>query len=57
MNPYREMDKKFTGEEADSKKGAEHAAATAALEALSDQIATVEEEHKAKENFHPYAEL
>lgn len=38
----------FTGEPANSKKGAEHAAAEAALEALADKIQAAEEEHKEK---------
>jgi len=43
-----EMSRTFTGEPVALKKEAENAAADAALEALADQIATLEEEHKAK---------
>jgi len=42
------MDKTFTGEPSDSKKGAENNAAQAALDALQDQLTPLAEEHKAK---------
>jgi len=44
------MDKTFTGEPADSKKGAENLAAEAGLAALAGEIATAEAEHKEKKD-------